>query len=550
MKKRTNIIIGVLAFILFTIMFFSYNPVIAYDSAHYLWLTDLLKLDGSFSSWDIARGIGFPLIIFITNLLFGNTAISLVITMYIFYIIMCIVSYLIYKEFISTNKKLKKWHKGIIIAGFIILVALNPIIFGFYHTLLTEFLTMSVAIAMCYASWKWTKINFFNNKKKYIIYTIIFALLSSYMYQVKQPYVGAVIFPIIIAMIISIIKEANLKNILQRVITLITCFIAIAISIVVWNSVLIWQNVNMNYERSSSGFLSMTIVDGISNYRTSKDVSLERIENDKMISQEEKEELKKIINEQHPKYKGFVLLEEKNYSSDVIGETIIYTKDSTLSVAEAVKFWFKTLFTKPTIILKSYYKNYFVMCDLYEYNPEQDIIIKYDTIDWLYTSELEPIPYRIYEKDQDAIMPGIQRYEQYISKYRTENKQLPLVNGYMQKMTTVSTLLYKFQCLLIPLFTIVIIIRFLKYRKKYDEHALKCVEIATILYGFSLIHLISHIVLRATIDRYAAPAILTSMIAFMIDLYVVIYNKKSDGKRKEQVTKNGENKGKSNSTNI
>ena len=535
MKKNTKIvlgIIGIISFILCTVIFFSYNPIIAYDTGHYLWLTDMLKVKGAFSNWDIARGIGFPLIIFITNMIFGESYISLLITMYIFYIVMCIVAFLIYREFINTDEKLKLWEKILIIGGFLVLVAFNPIIFGFYHALLTEFPTMTMAILICYMSWKWIYVKFNDNKKKYISYSIIFAVLSAYMYQLKQPYVGAIVFPIIVAMIISIIKDNKLKNIIARVTTVATCFLAIIISIVAWKGILLWNNVNMNYERSSSGFLSLQMVDSISKYRTAKNVSLERIKNDEKICEKDKEELEKIINGTNEKYKGFILLEEKNYSDEVDSVNIIYTKETTLSVGEATGFIVKTLFTHPTIILKSYYRNFLVTCDIYQYSFETDLITKSGKIDWLYTLELEPIPYRIFHRDQSSILPGIEYYEQYIAKYRVdEARQIPGVNAYMKFMTNVSSIIYKIQCLFLPILTIISVIRYLKYRKKYDEHQLKCVEMICILYGFSLVHMTVHILLRATIDRYMAPAILTSMIAIILDLYIVIYGVKNKERR-------------------
>ena len=151
MKKNTKIvlgIIGIISFILCTVIFFSYNPIIAYDTGHYLWLTDMLKVKGAFSNWDIARGIGFPLIIFITNMIFGESYISLLITMYIFYIVMCIVAFLIYREFINTDEKLKLWEKILIIGGFLVLVAFNPIIFNLISLLLVSLVDISFCNAI------------------------------------------------------------------------------------------------------------------------------------------------------------------------------------------------------------------------------------------------------------------------------------------------------------------------------------------------------------------------------------------------------------------
>lgn len=71
--KNKNIIIGVLLIIFITMMFFTYQVVITHDTSHYLWLTSLLTENGDFATWDVARGIVFPMFIRICNILFGKS---------------------------------------------------------------------------------------------------------------------------------------------------------------------------------------------------------------------------------------------------------------------------------------------------------------------------------------------------------------------------------------------------------------------------------------------------------------------------------------------
>ena len=175
MKNKKNIAI-ILIFITLTMMFFTYKVTITYDTSHYLWLSSLLAQNGDFSTWDIARSVIFPLFIRISNILFGYNTTGLLVGMYIFYIIMIVTCYFIYKDTIKDEECCSKTMKWIFIILFLILIAINPMIFGYYHTLLTEFLAITLAILGCYLSWKWMNVNFKENKIKYSSYTVVLAI--------------------------------------------------------------------------------------------------------------------------------------------------------------------------------------------------------------------------------------------------------------------------------------------------------------------------------------------------------------------------------------
>ena len=206
MKNKRNIVLSIFLIII-TMIFFTYQVVITYDSSHYLWLTSLMTKDGDFSTWDVARGPIFPLFIRICQMLLGQNYNGLLVGMFAFYLAMLFFSYLIYKDTIGKEEVCSNKVKGIFIALFILLVAINPMIIGYYHTLLTEFIAITFAVIGCYLAWKWMQIDFTQNKVKYILYTIVMAVLTAIAWQLKQPYVGTILFPVVIAAILSFIRK-------------------------------------------------------------------------------------------------------------------------------------------------------------------------------------------------------------------------------------------------------------------------------------------------------------------------------------------------------
>lgn len=87
--------------------FFSFPILILFDSAHYMSFVEIFEGKESFSSWDIIRGPVFPVLIFLSNKLFGKTAMGLLIICFLLYLLMIvIVRYLL--NFLSDDSKKKK----------------------------------------------------------------------------------------------------------------------------------------------------------------------------------------------------------------------------------------------------------------------------------------------------------------------------------------------------------------------------------------------------------------------------------------------------------
>ena len=69
-------------------------------------------------------------------------------------------SYKILNKTISNNKRKTK-----IILFSLLLIIFNPIIYGYYHVLLTEFIAMTFAVVSCYLAYKMLEVDFSNKKR-------------------------------------------------------------------------------------------------------------------------------------------------------------------------------------------------------------------------------------------------------------------------------------------------------------------------------------------------------------------------------------------------
>ena len=71
---------------------------------------------------------------------------------------------------------------------FIFFFLFNPLIIGYSHTLLTEAVTPFFYFLAAYLCLKWNEVDFKENQRKFIIYSIILILVGVFVWFIKQPY--------------------------------------------------------------------------------------------------------------------------------------------------------------------------------------------------------------------------------------------------------------------------------------------------------------------------------------------------------------------------
>lgn len=241
--------------IFLVIIFFSFSIILTYDSGHYLSYVSIFEGTSPASSWDIVRGPIFPLIIHISNSLFGKTSTGILICTFLFYLTFTFICYIICKD-ISKNYKNSKFIQFIIL----VLLVLNPLVFGYFHVLLTEFVAITITILNILLAYKWIFIDYSRSKKKAVLYSLYFIAITIFCWHLKQPYIIIAIIPMITACIISFIRNRKKTNIIYKTIVILSSIIFLLVSIFVWNKILDRMQADKNTNRDSTSILSKQLV--------------------------------------------------------------------------------------------------------------------------------------------------------------------------------------------------------------------------------------------------------------------------------------------------
>ena len=258
MSKKIKLLIF-LAFLV--IFYFEYSVTIAWDSAHYMQYVNIFEGTVSSNNWDVVRGPVFPLIIWFGNIIFGKTAQGLLMMTFSFYILMLVFSYKMLKEFFY-NCNFSNKTKEVLIFIIMLLIIVNPIIYGFYHCLLTEFIAITLSVCSCYLGLKWLNVDYYTDKFKYIIFSSIFLILIIFSWFLKQPYVSTTLFVLLVSYFISVFRNKKLWNFIIRTITVISCIAFLIISINIWNMILKSIGADPDADRNPTVTLGNQILNG------------------------------------------------------------------------------------------------------------------------------------------------------------------------------------------------------------------------------------------------------------------------------------------------
>ena len=220
-----------------------YPITITWDSAHYLWLADVIK-QANWENWDPVRYVIFPLFLFVSQKFLGFNQNGLLIPMIISHLLLFVTGYFIIVELFHLTKKFQRW---IILLLIFFFVALDATVVGYYHLVLTEYVAATIAVFSCYAAYRLYKSSL--KSKSFFMWTIYFLLMVPLAWHLKQPYIGAAYFPFIVSFFLIIIREFSWKT-LAYTLTLNLIIIAIVyFSTLTWNSFLISQENPMNSDR-------------------------------------------------------------------------------------------------------------------------------------------------------------------------------------------------------------------------------------------------------------------------------------------------------------
>ena len=234
----------------------SYPIIISFDSGHYLWLTSLIK-ERQWSLWDPIRNIGFPLIIHVSRVMFGDNANAVHYSFAFMHCILLIMGVNIVNYAVNSKRKtaISKFIIFIIVAVFI---ALDPTIFGYYNTLLTEFVSVTLAVLAIWLCILILREDTRSSNFKTILYICCLAILVVLSWHVKQPYVGAVLFPFILLAAVLFVDKSTRKKSAIVSIGVIVSLIAVFMTTQLWNQFLLENGNPMPAERQLTNVIKTT----------------------------------------------------------------------------------------------------------------------------------------------------------------------------------------------------------------------------------------------------------------------------------------------------
>jgi hypothetical protein len=261
-EKFSNAFLGLLInngiwgfFLLIILIDLTYPVTLTYDSAHYLWLANLIG-PGNWASWDPIRNIIFPLHNYLTLSIFGLNQQALLYPMILAHILLFFFScQIVFDVFKGKDRFLI----SLIIFLF---VAMDPTVVGYFHTLLTEFLAATIAVISCFIALK-----LYNSpllSKRFFAFSSFYLVMVPLAWHIKQPYVGAAYFPLLIVSLLIIIRQISWKTLVYSFGFHLTLVAIVLMSTWGWNTFLRAKDNPMRPERQITTALEAQI-----NYQTS-----------------------------------------------------------------------------------------------------------------------------------------------------------------------------------------------------------------------------------------------------------------------------------------
>lgn len=442
-----------ICFILLVVIFFSIRLVVTYDSAHYLNYVAIFENNAPTSSWDIVRGPIFPVIIFSFNILFGKTGTGFLVGMFLFYLLFVLFCYKICQKIFFHYK-----HKTIIQNTILAILCLNPLIFGYFHTMLTEFIAITITTINIFIAFKWLNCDV-HRKSHLILYSLYFALNLIICYHLKQPYIIIAFIPLLVASIISIANHHTIKNIIYRISTILISILLLFISIFIWNVVLENMGANTTTGRDSSSLLSHQILQAF----------------------------------------------QINHDFNNDGE------NDQISTPESIGILSNNFFSNPLEIMRIYIGNYCGLSSICTINSNDGVNYS-STLNpaGLETFENSIIAYRPYENAPN-IFPMPEKLYSLASEYgESSNRSIfAIIFGKLGKPTN---LLFKFSIFMCFPALIVLFIFRIKYKNK--KHS-SLFHLSTLLLLTSFAHLAISSGLGLIIDRYAIEIFVPSALGIL-----------------------------------
>lgn len=503
--KQILTLILILTIIVLTIyVFMKFTLLITVDGSFYYQYLKYFEGQASFGEWPTIRGFSFPLIIFIITKVFGNSIKGILIGFLLFFLGMSFFAAKIIKNLVKDNEL--EYRQIVYWVLFVIFFLFNPLIIGYSHTLLTEAVTPFFYLTAAYICLKWNEVDFKNNKKKFIIYSIILILMGVFVWFIKQPYAPAYWGLLFFTAIMSGIYHRKIKYTYQKVPVFILCLVITVLSIVTWNQFLIY-NGKATIESKNSSFLSGGLIGFNYHYRniSKKDFCNVDYINSKNIKEKDKNKILDLKQNNEEWCDYLVIYEVYDLNLNHIETEVLITENKSVSLKENIGFYTKSLLKHPILVMHSYYENYLVLLNLEKaekFVPTGEIeanilgenqrigyvVLQEDLLNcwWLWDYK-EPLP-----EDMVNLTIGMNQFE---GTTNTGSK-VSVIMQFLEKGSDLTYTLFLYFSFPICIYGFIMSI----IKKKNSSYFM-----ITVLSGAAFIGIFFHVAMDALIDRYCYP---------------------------------------------
>lgn len=502
-KAKNNWLFLVMMFILF----FACSEVITWDSAHYLSYVNIFEGIAPMSSWDIVRGPVFPFIIFMSNTLFGKTTQGVMITQFLSFLVLFFTVQFFLDKLLK-NSKHKKLKLRIIEA----ILLLNPIIFGYYHVLLTEFVSISLIMLSLVVAYFWLNTE---SRKNRALCSLYFLVAVPFSYYLKQPYVCCTVLPFGFAFFLSIIKKFDWHKVANFIISSICILLFLILLNGSWNNYLTKSGVNMNTGRDTSSIFAKQLLNGVANYAVNDHYDFNIFEEDNLLSDREKDVIR---NTQRKEL--ITIVDIVNNGNVLERDFIIADENNNISSKSAIIEIMSTFLKYPGLIATNYIKNYCALSSICNIGSDEVGVMYYvaNGYDLINSYENDIIAGRVFRQGDNTFSLSDELYEN-AKYYRQTITSTPLTK-LENDLKIPTNVIYKLVIIAIPFAIIVGFFSYIISRKKINLYYKRTYFIAMLLLLTSLFGVIANALSGSVIDRYTVEFFIP---AFIGNLGMLIY---------------------------
>ena len=525
MKKfmKENILF-ILSFFVVSFCYFLIPVIIMPDSVEYYGYLDIYYGIKGLSTWSVVRGFTLPTILFVFTRLFGNNLFGLEICTYFFWCLFIIPGYLFLinatKDVVSKNWK--KWIKIL----YCILILFNPILIGYFHGLLTEFVAIPFAMLGCMISYAFLKHQPTWKKPMTYVYPVIYIFLFIFCWFLKQPYFTIALFPLCIVVVLSIFKYKSWKDFCYRFGIVILSSVALLFSISMWSNFLVKNGVDYKHDRNNEYFLKEAFFNGMSNLRIDRDEDHYNYDFLKENTLLKKKTITKLLKSK----KRFKIVNVYNNDGLLVDTMIFKYSGKDYDTKDSLDFYTEALAKHPLYVLESYINGYYATIDIFYSRRDEDNYYWPERTINHENHENYSIGLGYLNNEENFIWIN-EQYHKQLKKLNTKIKIPTFIKKILYFFADILFALFKFLFILLPFGLLYVLYQYL-FKKKRNPFQ----EISIIFLGFAFFHTLFHVVTGAIIDRYVYLAFPEVVIGFLF-LFLPKKTEKEEVVMKKKKTK-------------